>query len=105
MKKIALALLAVLLLPAVAGATNYRFAALNRSFTDGSRPVWAFWLCDTEAGMPTVGLFEGDLGYAVDTNALFYWDGSSWTPVDAGGAGSGLSHAQVMTRLSLGGGF
>lgn len=104
-KKFAFVLL-LLLLPSLASAANFRFAALNRSFTDGSRPVWAFWLCDTEAAMPTgAGVFEGDLGYAIDTNVVKYYNGTAWVAVDAGGGGGGLSHQQVMTRVSIGGGY
>lgn len=43
----------------------------------------------TAATLPTVGNAIGDIRAALDTKALYIWDGSTWTNTDSGGGGSG----------------
>lgn len=90
------ALLTLIALPVA--AANHRFSSVARSVSHPVKPIHAFWLCDTEAGMPTEGIAEGDLGYAKDTNGWFFWDGASWSALSQGPGGGAPTNAPYIVQ-------
>lgn len=65
-------------------------------------PPPAFYHCDTDAEKPVSGFQEGDLAYALDTNAFYVATTSStWTALVTGSAGAPDPHV-LATGTALG---
>ncbi len=83
-------------------ADTWKFTVTNRDFTEPPLPVFKFVLVDTEAELPGSGISEGDLAYSKDSDKLWKRSASAWVEV-GGSGGSGLTHVEVMRRVSFGG--
>lgn len=80
---------------------NHLFQGKERTFADSGYSLYNFVKADTEAGLPTSGITEGDMAYALDTDKVFKWNGSAWIEiVTVGGTGSDTWRDQVIFRPS-----
>ncbi len=68
---------------------RYGFFIGTTSASPNSAPA-SYYDCDTEAELPTNGSIVGDMGYARDTDQMYFHGMSGWSPISADAApGSG----------------
>lgn len=82
----ALAVLA--LVAAAAGADNLRFVQRPPDGVTYPSRLPQFILADTEAGLPTTDVAEGDFAYTKDTDKWMKRTGAAWVEVAGGGGGA-----------------
>jgi hypothetical protein len=74
---------------------NHSFQVAERIFADSGKALLVYVKADTEAGLPTTGLTEGDFAYTLDNNTAWVWTGSAWIALAGGGGGGGATWQDV----------